>query len=138
MAIIQNSDKSIILFDGYCNLCSGAIQFIIKRDKQKKFQFASLQSEIGKKLLIEHDLPVTDVNTLVLFEKGVIYTRSTGALKITRSLSGIWPICYSAIIIPKFLRDAIYSWVAKNRYQWFGKKEQCFLLPKEVERNLEK
>jgi predicted DCC family thiol-disulfide oxidoreductase YuxK len=136
MAIIQNTDNSIILFDGFCNLCSGAVQFIINRDKQKKFQFASLQSDIGKKLLIEHNLPVNDCISLVLFENGGIYTQSTGALKIARSLSGLWPIFYSAIIIPTFLRDGIYNWVAKNRYQWFGKKEQCFLLPKEEERNL--
>jgi predicted DCC family thiol-disulfide oxidoreductase YuxK len=138
MAIIEKSDKSIILFDGFCNLCSGAVQFIIKRDKQKKFQFASLQSDIGKKLLIEHELPVTDFMSLVLFENGVIYSRSTGALKIARSLSGLWPICYGAIILPTFIRDGIYNWVAKNRYLWFGKKEQCFLLPKEEERDLEK
>jgi predicted DCC family thiol-disulfide oxidoreductase YuxK len=138
MAINKNSDKSIILFDGFCNLCSGAVQFIIKRDKHKKFQFASLQSDIGKKLLLENELPVTDFMSLVLFENGVIYSRSTGALKIARSLSGLWPICYGAIILPTFIRDGIYNWVAKNRYQWFGKKEQCFLLTKEEVRNLKK
>jgi predicted DCC family thiol-disulfide oxidoreductase YuxK len=76
--------------------------------------------------------------SLVLFENGVIYSRSTGALKIARSLSGLWPICYGAIILPTFIRDGIYNWVAKNRYQWFGKKEQCFLLTKEEVRNLKK
>ncbi|MEI6088636.1 MAG: DCC1-like thiol-disulfide oxidoreductase family protein [Bacteroidota bacterium] len=120
--------KSIILFDGFCNLCSWAVQFVVKRDKKKKFQFASLQSEYGIKILIENNLPASDFNSLVLVENGKIYTQSTGALKIARSLSGLWPIFYTAIILPTFIRDGIYNWVAKNRYKWFGRKEACFLL----------
>jgi predicted DCC family thiol-disulfide oxidoreductase YuxK len=119
--------KSIILFDGFCNLCSWAVQFVVKRDKKKKFQFASLQSEYGIKILIENNLPPSDFNSLVLVENGKIYTQSTGALKIAQSLSGIWPIFYAAIILPEFIRDGIYNWVAKNRYKWFGRKETCFV-----------
>jgi predicted DCC family thiol-disulfide oxidoreductase YuxK len=121
--------KSIILFDGYCNLCSWSVQFVINRDKKNKFKFASLQSDFGKKLLFENNLPESDFNSLVLYENGKIYTQSTGALKIARSLSGLWSICYVAIILPKFLRDIIYNWIAKNRYKWFGKKETCYLMP---------
>jgi predicted DCC family thiol-disulfide oxidoreductase YuxK len=130
---VQNTknQKSIILFDGFCNLCSWAVQFVLKRDKNKKFQFASLQSEFGQHLLIEHHLSITDINTLILFEEGKIFTQSTGALKIARSLSGLWPFFYVAIILPKFLRDSVYNWIAKNRYRWFGRKEQCYLLPGE-------
>ncbi len=124
-----NTSKSIILFDGFCNLCSSAVQFVLKRDKKKKFQFASLQSNFGKDLLIRHKLPITDFNSLVLFEDGKIFTQSTGALKIARSLSGFWPIFYIGMILPKFFRDAIYNWIAKNRYKWFGRKEQCYVLP---------
>jgi predicted DCC family thiol-disulfide oxidoreductase YuxK len=129
IAVNTNREKSIVLFDGFCNLCSGAVQFIIKRDKKKEFQFASLQSEFGKNILIEHSLPTTDFNSLVLLQNGKLYTQSTGALKIARSLSGLWPICYMAIILPKFIRDAVYNWIAKNRYKWFGKKEVCTILP---------
>jgi predicted DCC family thiol-disulfide oxidoreductase YuxK len=126
---VLNTEKSIILFDGFCNLCSGAVQFVLKHDRKRRFQFASLQSEFGKKILLENNLPITDFNSLVLFEDGKIYTQSTGALKIARSLSGLWPIFYGFIIFPKFLRDAVYNWIAKNRYKWFGRNDQCFLLP---------
>jgi predicted DCC family thiol-disulfide oxidoreductase YuxK len=138
ITIKTNTSNSIILFDGYCNLCSGAVQFIIKRDKKKKFHFASLQSDFGKNLLIEHNLPTTDFNSLVLFEKGKVYTQSTGALRIARSLSSLWPICYVAIVIPKFMRDAIYNWIANNRYKWFGRKEVCYYLPEEDQRFIAK
>ncbi len=120
--------KSIVLFDGYCNLCSGAVQFILKRDRKKKFYFGSLQSEFGQKLLLDHHFPSKDFNSLVLIENGKIYTKSTGALKIAKSLNGFWPIFYAALIIPKFLRDQVYNWIAKNRYKWFGRKDQCLLL----------
>ncbi|MEI7626900.1 MAG: DCC1-like thiol-disulfide oxidoreductase family protein [Bacteroidota bacterium] len=122
------TSKSVILFDGYCNLCSWAVQFVVKRDKKKKFKFASLQSEYGIKILLENNLPATDFNSLVLVEIGKIYTQSTGALKIARSLSGLWPIFYAAIILPAFIRDGIYNLIARNRYKWFGRKEACFLL----------
>jgi predicted DCC family thiol-disulfide oxidoreductase YuxK len=120
-----NSETNIVLFDGFCNLCSAAVQFIIKRDKKKKFQFASLQSEFGKNVLIEYALPTTNFNSLVLVQKGKVYTQSTGALKIARLLSAPWPICYVAMILPKFIRDSVYNWIAKNRYKWFGRKEVC-------------
>jgi predicted DCC family thiol-disulfide oxidoreductase YuxK len=129
-----NSEKSIVLFDGFCNLCSAAVQFIIKHDKKKKFQFASLQSEFGINILLEHALPTTNFNTLVLVQNGKVSTQSTGALKIARSLSGLWPICYIAIILPKFIRDAFYNWIAKNRYKWFGRKEVCTILTAEENR----
>ena len=120
--------KCIVLFDGYCNLCSSAVQFILKHDKKKRFHFGSLQSDLGQKLLLEHHFPTKDFNSLVLIEDGKIYTKSTAALKIAKSLNGIWPIFYSAIIIPKIIRDPVYNWIAKNRYKWFGKKDQCALL----------
>ena len=129
MASEINTSKNIILYDGFCNLCSGAVQFVLKRDKKKKFQFAPLQSNLGKTLLQQNNLSTTDLNTLVLLEDGKLFTQSTGALKIARSLSGLWPITYWAILLPKFVRDAIYHWIAKNRYKWFGKKEQCYILP---------
>lgn len=124
---IKNEQKNLILFDGYCNLCSSTVQFILKRDKKRIFSYASLQSDLGKNSLAAYGLSTTEIDTVILIENGIAYTYSTGALKIAKSLSGIWPLLYGAIIIPRFLRDAIYKFIAKNRYRWFGKKDTCMI-----------
>lgn len=119
--------QPIILFDGVCNLCNGAVQFIIKRDKKNYFSFASLQSATGQKLLYEHDLSLNDFNSFILIENNKAYTRSTGALRVLKKLNGLWALLYSFIIIPPFIRNAVYNYIAKNRYKWFGKKEECMI-----------
>lgn len=125
----KNIQTQIILFDGYCNLCNSAVQFILKRDKKRRFRYASIQSVIGGKILAKNGLSITEIDTVVLIENGIVYTYSTSALKIARSLSGLWPLLYGAIIIPVFLRDAFYKFIAKNRYRWFGKRDTCMMLP---------
>lgn len=122
-------DKAIILFDGVCNLCNRSVQFILKRDKKGYFHFTSLQSEAGQELLAENELPQADFNSFVLIENGKVYQKSTAALRVCRKLSGGWPLLYGFIIVPPFIRNAVYSWIARNRYKWFGKKEAC-MLPK--------
>lgn len=118
---------SIILFDGICNLCNGAVQFVIKRDKRNKFLFASLQSEEGKQILEEHNFPANKMNSFFLVEDGKVYERSTAALKVIKKLKGLWPLLYFFIIVPEFIRDSVYNWIASHRYQWFGKKEECMI-----------
>lgn len=117
----------VLLFDGVCNLCTGSVQFIIKRDPTKKFRFASLQSEFGQQVLAQHQLNTDTFDSLVLLEGGKIYQRSTAALRIARQLSGTWPMLYAFIIVPAFIRNAVYDFIARNRYKWFGKKEACWL-----------
>ena len=117
----------IILFDGICNLCNSAVSFVIKRDKKSLIQFASLQTEPGKKLLEQFNLPTLSINSLILIEKGVMYTQSAAVLKICKHLNGLWPLFYCLIILPKFIRNGIYQWIATNRYQWFGKQEKCMV-----------
>ena len=119
--------SSIILFDGVCNLCSGSVQFIIARDKNKVFRFASLQSEIGKQLLIQHQLPTTDFNTIVFIENNKVYTKSTAALRIARKLDGFWYLMYVFMLVPSFIRNAVYDYIGRNRYRFWGKKEECWL-----------
>lgn len=123
----SNINNSIILFDGVCNLCSGTVRFIIKRDQKNKFRFASLQGNFGQSTLSKYGLSNTDLNSFLLLQDGILYSRSTGALKVARSLSGGWPLLYACIIIPKFVRDAVYDFIAANRYRWFGKNESCRL-----------
>ncbi len=121
-------DKKIILFDGICNLCHGAINFIIEHDKHDTFRYASLQSALGQKIMTDRSMDIKAIDSIVLIiPEGKSYIKSTAALQITRHLTGLYPIGYLFLIFPKFLRDWVYDIVAKNRYRWFGKKEQCMI-----------
>ena len=119
--------SKIILFDGVCNLCNSSVQFIIKRDKRNQFLFASLQSAAGQQYLRRFGLPADTFNSFVLVEDDQCYTRSTAALRIARSLGGAWSLLYAFIVLPRFIRDAVYNLIARNRYKWFGKKEACWV-----------
>ena len=117
----------ILLFDGVCNLCNGAVQFIIERDEDGFFRFASLQSDAAKKLLEQYPEAPEDISTIVLLEKGRLYTKSDAALRAARYLSGAWPALYGFVIVPRPIRNTVYDWIARNRYRWFGKKDQCMI-----------
>ena len=123
----STQDHPIILFDGVCNLCNGFVQFIINRDPQGHFRFAALQSETGQELLKKHQLSTSDIDTVVLIEKGQAFVRSDVALRIAPKLGGFWPGIKVFGILPVFIRDAIYNFVAARRYQWFGQKDQCMI-----------
>lgn len=123
----MQTDKPIILFDGVCNLCNRGVQFIIKKDKKKKFLFASLQGKTGQEVLKKFNLQANDLNSFILADGDKIYTRSTAALRIAKQLSGVWKLLYGYMIVPRFIRDAVYNWIARNRYKWFGKKDECMV-----------
>ncbi len=120
-------DRPIVLFDGVCNLCNGAVHFIIRNDKKNVFMFTPLQSVAGQKLLAQYDFPLDELNSFILIYNGKAYTKSTGALMVAKKLNGLWPLLYSYIIIPKFIRDSIYTFIGTNRYKWFGKKNECMI-----------
>ncbi|RPA66428.1 DUF393 domain-containing protein [Cyclobacteriaceae bacterium YHN15] len=124
----------IILFDGVCNLCNDAVDFIIKRDRKNHFKFTSLQDNVTQRLLKEYRIEEGYLDSIILIRGNQIFYKSRAALEISKKLSGIWPILYSFIILPSFLRDPIYDWIANNRYKWFGKKETC-RLPSEDEKS---
>ena len=120
--------QKIILFDGVCNLCNGSVIFILQREKNPTFQFASIQSEAGKELLQWYGLPKDYNLAVVLIDNGKLYLGSTAALKIGQTLKFPWSILSSAgIIIPKFIRDWFYRQIAIHRYQWFGKRDLCII-----------
>lgn len=124
--------EPVILFDGVCNFCNSAVNFVLKRNKKANIFFAPLQSENGQKFLQQYNLPVSDMESFVFIERGNAYQRSTAGLKVCRHLSGLWPLCYGLIIVPKFIRDGIYNRIARNRYKWFGKKDSCMIPTPEV------
>ncbi len=118
---------SIILFDGVCNLCNGAVNFVIKRDPGNVFKFAPLQEKQGALLLKTHAIDIQKLDSIVLIENGNVYIKSSAALRIARKMSNLWPLFFVLLIIPRFIRDGVYDFIAKNRYKWFGKKEQCMI-----------
>lgn len=124
-------EKPIILFDGVCNFCNGTVQFIIKHDKRGIFQFASLQSSIGKEL-IETKPGLKDLDSVILIQNGFVKTESTAALQISKKLDG-WPkLFYIFIVIPAPIRNYFYKLFASNRYRLFGKSETCMIPTKEI------
>ena len=118
-------DNPVLLFDGYCNLCSHWVGFVLKHDKQKQFRFCALQSTVAQKLLKKFNLP-DENKTVVLLADNKAYTKSTAALHILKTLGGVGALLYVFILLPRFIRDAVYDFVARHRYQWFGKKDRCY------------
>ena len=129
---MENNIPLVILFDGVCNLCNGTVQFILKRDKQSRFKFAPLQGDFGQRTLSRFGLPASSLHSFILLEGEKIYTHSTGALRVLLHLGGVWKILYAFIIIPRFIRDRVYNFIARNRYKWFGKRISCYLPSEEV------
>lgn len=119
------SPPAVVLFDGVCNLCNAWVRFVIDRDPAGRFVFATLQGEVGRRLIAGRTGKDPDLGSVVLLEEGKVRTRSTAALRIARRLRGGWPLLYAFVAIPRPLRDAVYDWIARNRYRWFGRRETC-------------
>ena len=117
----------VILFDGICNFCNAGVNFIIRQDKKKVFRFAALQSVAGQKILQQFNLPKEGFDSFVLVDNGKVYQKSTAGLRVYDKLPWYWKWTQLAWIAPRFLRDAVYDFIAKNRYKWFGKKEECMV-----------
>jgi predicted DCC family thiol-disulfide oxidoreductase YuxK len=124
--------KPIILFDGVCNFCNGMVNFIIRQDKKNVFRFAALQSGSGEELLKQYNIDWKSNDSFVVIENGKAYQKSNAALKLYDKLPWDWKWSQIFWIVPKFIRDAIYNFIAKNRYRWFGKKESCIVPTPEI------
>lgn len=117
--------NNILLFDGVCNLCDGAVNFIIDNDPKGHFQFAALQSDFGQQKLAALGFDQAVFDSLVLLQGEKVYTKSSAALRIAKQLKFPYPLLYVFIILPPFLRDAVYNLIARNRYKWWGKRDSC-------------
>lgn len=126
-------DGPVILFDGVCNLCNGAVQWVIERDGAGVFRFASLQSEIGQTLVQEYDNPTEDLDSVVLIADGDCYTKSRAALGVLKRLGVPYSLLYPFVFVPRVVRDRVYDFVADNRYDWFGKRDSCMVPDPELE-----
>ncbi|MYL50232.1 DUF393 domain-containing protein [Halobacillus litoralis] len=125
--------ERFILFDGACHFCNQSVQFIIKRDPEGRFKFASQQSEVGQSIMKQFKIP-QEVDSIVLIEGSKSYLRSSAALRVCKNLVGFWKIGYVMIIVPSQIRDWAYNLLSNNRYKWFGKKEACQLPSPEVKK----
>ena len=120
------SEHPLVLFDGDCNLCNHSVQFILKRDRNARFQFASLQSQVGRAAIAAlgvGDLP----DSIMLIAGDHLQVKSTAALTIARGLRWPWPLLSVFWLVPRPLRNLVYDWVARNRIRWFGKREECWV-----------
>lgn len=116
----------LVLFDGECNFCNGAVNFIIRNDARKVFQFAPMQSDIGGELRKRFGIG-DEVDSIILIDGDKAYTHSTAALRITRRMGSIWPLAYGLVVIPAVVRDVLYGLFAKYRYRLFGRRDACML-----------
>lgn len=115
----------VVLFDGVCNLCNGSVNWLIDHDKKNLFKFASLQSNYGNRKIAELHLSGEYLNTVVFDNDGKVYLRSDAILHILKQLGGVYSLAAVFLIVPAFIRNYIYNWVAINRYRWFGKQDAC-------------
>jgi predicted DCC family thiol-disulfide oxidoreductase YuxK len=118
---------AVILYDGDCGLCDRLVQFVLPRDPRGYFHFAALQSEFARARLAAAALPPDDLDTMVLIESGKVHVRSTAALRVLRKLRWPWPLFYPFVIVPRFVRDAVYRFIARNRHRWFARPSVCGL-----------
>ena len=127
-------NKKIILFDGVCNLCDSAVQFVIQHDTKDVFRFVALQSELGQEILHHIGINPNNIDSIILYEPGVAYYyKSQAALQIAKSLGGYFHFGTIFRIIPTRISNQLYDYIAKNRYKWYGKKDNCLLPTKELQ-----
>ncbi|MCF2938238.1 DCC1-like thiol-disulfide oxidoreductase family protein [Paenibacillus alkaliterrae] len=124
---LNEQNTAVLLIDGQCLLCSRITRFVAKRDAGMYFQFASLQSPAGRKLLMEGHLSLDDYDTFVMVQDGRYYTKSAAALRVFRKLNRLWPLLFILILVPAAWRNRVYDWIAHHRYQRFGKTDLCIM-----------
>ena len=128
----MKSDPTLI-FDGVCNLCEGLVIFVVNRDKDAKFKFVTAQSPTGRRLQQANGVDAMEDTTMVLLKDDKVFTRSDAAIEVARELDGPWKMLAILAMVPRPLRDRVYTWIGNNRYKWFGIKKQCLLPTRELE-----
>lgn len=127
-------DKKIILYDGVCNLCNAAVNFVIKHDKRDIFRFVSLQSDLGLSIIKHIGIDTSKIDSIIFYEPNrAYYLKSEAAFKIAKELNGLYPLLITFSIFPVYLTNLVYDYIAKNRYKWFGKKEGCIVPSNEIQ-----
>jgi predicted DCC family thiol-disulfide oxidoreductase YuxK len=126
------SREPVIVFDGVCVLCSGWVHFLLKRRAADGYRFAAIQGETGRSLLVRSGLDPDDPVSMLLVRDGMFSSDTDAILSIVTNLGGAWRLAAVLRLIPRFVRDPVYRWIARNRYRWFGRREQCLVPAPEV------
>jgi len=134
IAARQRAPMAVVLFDGVCNLCNGAVRFLIARDRHERLRFAALQSETGRVLLSKYRFPSDYARSLVLVADDRVYVESGAALRIASYLEWPWPLLRLGWLVPRIVRDAMYRFVANHRYAWFGRSAACMIPTENIRR----
>ncbi|MDB6140252.1 MAG: thiol-disulfide oxidoreductase [Verrucomicrobiaceae bacterium] len=124
---MEPQDHPVVLFDGVCNFCNGAVQFIIRHDPQATFRFAAYQSDAGNALALRHGIDPQKLETFALVAGDRAFLRSDAAIATASYLGGIGKLAVVGHLVPRFIRDAMYGLIARNRYHWFGRQESCMV-----------
>jgi len=119
--------ENVILFDGECNFCTSSVQFVIRHDKRAAFRFVPIQSERGRMICRACGLDPDDIQTFLVLRNGRAYVRSDAAFEVVKQLGYLWRLLVIFKAVPAVWRDWIYTWIAKNRYRWFGRRDTCKL-----------
>jgi predicted DCC family thiol-disulfide oxidoreductase YuxK len=117
--------QTSVFFDGVCNLCNRGVNFLISKDKKEVLKFASLQSEYAQNTIPKELLNRENLDTIIVYSDGQFYDRSNAVLKLCKILGGGFYVFLIGYLIPRFIRDGLYRFIANNRYRWFGKTAQC-------------
>ena len=128
---LSDTNHPLLLFDGLCNFCNKWVNFIIRHDKEKKIRFTALQSDAGKDLIKKFNLPSNE-DTVILIDDGKVFTKSSAALRIMKLIGGIYYPLFLFIVIPKYIRDFCYDSIARNRYKWWGKRNECMVPTEDI------
>ena len=115
--------SAVILFDGVCNLCNGAVRWVIEHDRREIFRFAALQSLAGRDALAA--APAGGLDSVILVDEAGVHTQGEAVLRICRRLGFPWSLALVGRALPRPWRDALYAWVARHRYRWFGRRDAC-------------
>lgn len=122
-----SQDVPLLLFDGECNLCHGAVQFVLRRDRAQRFRFAALRSAAGQQAIAAAGVSGPLPDSMVLIHRGRLHVKSGAALRVAKLLPFPWPLWFVFWLVPSPLRDLVYAFVARNRYRWFGKQTACWV-----------
>ena len=131
---MESNDHPVVLFDGVCNFCNGAVQFIIRHDPQAVFRFAAYQSSAGNELALRHGIDPVTLETFAIIVNDQAFVRSDAAIATAAQMGGLWRLAVVFKLVPRFLRDAVYGVIARNRYRWFGRRESCMVPDADVRR----
>ena len=126
--------EQVLFFDGVCNLCNGTVQWILRHDTKKTIVFAALQSQAAQSKLEPFGIDTTKLESMIFLENGVVYSRSDAVLRLARALGAPWSWAFGLSVVPKFIRDAAYKFLAKNRYAWFGRQVSCMMPTPELKK----